>query len=266
MAKYYVPGSSAAKATGDEAPAPPTPPEAPPSLKGAVDPNALNAQPDLGPLMDAAAKLGLPISVVISMAHDNPAALAKMLGDAGAAPPKQTPPSVGSALPPPTPARPALLPEEQNPQGFKVDFPGNQWPNAPADQGPGVDIKLAPGYPPAPTAAPPPATPPASVPPTASEPGVHKGKDEPVPTAEAPTPADVPLPTERPDTTSSADKLTAAALNVGKALSGVKAPAAPTPLPAEGVSAGHQYTPPNVGSLLANLATVRPVPSLKSVI
>jgi hypothetical protein len=105
-----------------------------------------------------------------------------------------------------------------------------------------------------------------SVPPTAAQPGVHPSKDEPVPTAEAPTPADVPLPTERPDTTSSADKLTAAALNVGKALSGVKAPAAPTPLPAEGVSAGHQYTPPNVGALLANLSTVRPVPSLKSVV
>src|SRR6516164_8892932 len=150
MAKYYVPGSSAAKATGDEAPAPPTPPEAPPSPKGAVDPNALNAQPDLGPLMDAAAKLGLPISVVISMAHDNPAALAKMLGDAGAAPPKQTPPSVGSALPSPTPNRPALLPEEQPPYpgGINIDIEHRpHWPNAPADQPP-----------------PAPATPPASVP------------------------------------------------------------------------------------------------------
>jgi hypothetical protein len=252
MAKYYVPGSSAAKATGDEAPAP-APPAAPPSLKTAVDPNALNAQPDLGPLMDAAAKLGLPISVVISMAHDNPAALAKMLGDAGAAPPKQTPPSVGSALPSPTPNRPALLPEEQPPYpgGINIDIEHRpHWPNAPADQPP-----------------PAPATPPASVPPTPYVPDIVQkpGETPPHPedVAEKPEP---PLPTERPDTTSSADKLTAAALNVGKALSGVKAPAAPTPLPAEGVSAGHQYTPPSVGTLLANLSTVRPVPSLKSVV
>jgi hypothetical protein len=257
MAKYYVPGSSAAKATGAEPAAPPpTPPEAPPSLKGAVDPNALNAQPDLGPLMDAAAKLGLPISVVISMAHDNPAALAKMLGDAGAAPPKQTPPSVGSALPSPTPSGPtALLPEEQPPYpgGINIDIEHRpHWPNAPADQPPA------------------PATPPASVPPAPYVPDIVKpagvAPPHPEDVAEKPSEATPPLPTERPDTTSSADKLTAAALNVGKALSGVKAPAAPTPLPAEGVSAGHQYTPPSVGTLLANLATVRPVPSLKSVV
>ena len=245
----------------------------------------------LGPFGGLAAALGLPINVVIGMATKSPAILAQMAAQAKVPPPSQVPSAgsdLGSAIDrigsdignvagrawrsvisPAEAAEsgqaPATPPVPSGTAPGAIDFsaPAHAIPQAAVGPaGAPVASVPAPASPPPPVpAAPAPGTPTSADPTSAQAEISMPGGETPTPSATSP-PADTST-----STSDNATKAVMGAIDVGKALSGIVAPAKPTPLPA--IAGSHALTVPNASpqaALLGLLTGPRTLPSLKSVV
>ena len=234
----------------------------------------------LGPMSSLAQTLRMPISLILQLGVQAPQALAQMAALAGAKAPTGAP-NVGTALDKTSGRPPILTPEEQHPQGFNIQWgrpPGPlPWPAGPGSpEGGNLNIEI--GNPPATPPAPAPPTPtpapsvatlnaatPSAVPGIPGEAQIDQspnvlnaGPGAAVAPATTPAASGAAAPTTTPTDPG------AAMMALGKTLSGIEMPKAPTPLPSGGV-----IHPTPVGTnpqtdLINALTAARTPPALKN--